>query len=82
MTTRREIDRSFVCPLSKIPLKECSRELLTSLNERIRAGEIRALCGTVIAAALEGALIREDGSVAYPIVRGIPVLLPDAAFHL
>lgn len=35
-----------------------------------------------IPSAPAAALIREDGRVAYPILGGIPVLVPDAAISL
>ena len=52
------------CPLTQQTLTLASADLLTSLA----AGR-----------PLEGALVRADGAVWYPICDGIPVLLAEAA---
>jgi len=70
----------LVCPLTKLPLEECSTDFLARINERIRQGEIRSVGGEAMKAPLEGALLRSDEKVAYPIVRGIPILIPEAGF--
>lgn len=78
------LDRTLplVCPISKLPLTECVAESLTDLNDRIAAGAVRGADGAPFTDRLAGALVRSDGLVAYPVVRGIPVLLPAAALHL
>jgi uncharacterized protein YbaR (Trm112 family) len=45
------------------------------LIEAIKSGEVRTVAGKEADPALEGALIRADRAVAYPIRDGIPVML-------
>ena len=56
------------CPESHQPLALAPAELLDSIN-RSRAE----------APPLEGGLLREDGTILYPIVDGFPILLVDQA---
>lgn len=72
----------LACPITKLPLAECSVELLGDINKRIVEGTVRNGSGENVGAPLESALLRSDGKVAYPVVRGIPLLLPDAALYL
>ena len=54
------------CPETMQPLREAWPELLA----RLRGSQSEPL---------DGALVREDGKVAYPVRGGLPVLLPEAA---
>ena len=56
------------CPLTSQRLALAEPDALAAINAR--AG---------MAAPLEAALIRADRAVLYPVVGGIPVLLPDRA---
>lgn len=63
-----DLDSRFVgllrCPASQSPLREASLEELAALG--LDAGR----CG-----GWDGALLRADGGGAYPLRKGIPVLL-------
>jgi uncharacterized protein YbaR (Trm112 family) len=61
------------CPATMQCVRVASAEELEAIRQVAGAGE-----GT----ALESALVREDGAVAYPIVDGVPVMLPGAAIEL
>lgn len=67
------------CPVSKRPLRRITREQLRYLNDAIAAGGVLKVTGETQAAALDDALVREDGQVVYPVDDGIPVLLADEA---
>ena len=56
-------------------------ELIARLNEAIAAGELRNQGGQPVDNPLDGGLIREDSTLLYPIVDGIPVLLVDEAIR-
>jgi len=71
----KELLDILVCPQSHQPLREASPELLARLNEAIGRGALRSQGGTVLAVALEEALVREDGTLVYPVLDGIPMLL-------
>ena len=49
----------------------------TRINEAIRAGTLYNRGGQKLSAPIEGALLRSDGAVAYPIIDSIYVLLAD-----
>jgi len=62
-----------------------SPELLALLRCPLTLQVLRVADGALLArlpAGLEGALVREDGAVAYPIRGGIPLLLPEEAISL
>jgi uncharacterized protein len=63
------------CPETMQRLSMAPPELLDRLN----AGPLSNRSGNPATLPLEGGLLREDGTVLYPIVHGIPVLLIDEA---
>lgn len=67
----------LVCPESRQPLREADAAVLSALNEKIAAGTLKNVGGADVGEQLEAALIREDGTLAYPVREGIPVLLPE-----
>jgi uncharacterized protein YbaR (Trm112 family) len=67
----------LACPETHQPLARADAGLLDRLNAEVSAGRLKNVGGAAVEAALEAALVREDGAIAYPIVDGIPVLLVD-----
>lgn len=63
------------CPETHQPLRPAPTELLASLNERIRQGNIRNQSGRPITEPCEAGLLREDGKSLYPVWGGLPILL-------
>jgi uncharacterized protein len=45
------------------------------LNEAIREGKVKNAAGGEVRTPVDGALIRADRSIAYPIRDGIPIML-------
>ncbi len=74
---RRLLD-ILCCPVSRQPLALAGRELLDRLREASAAGLLRDVEGATAAAPVE-ALVTADGRVAYPVIDGIPSLLPESA---
>jgi uncharacterized protein YbaR (Trm112 family) len=70
------------CPETHAPLEIASAEIVSSLNKQIAAGNLKTRGGAIVKEALDGALIRSDKQFAYPVRRGIPVLLIDEAIAL
>jgi uncharacterized protein YbaR (Trm112 family) len=72
----------LVCPENHMPLEQADPSLVESLNARAARGELKTKSGRVLAAELDGALVRVDKKVAYPIVDKIPMLLVDEGILL
>ena len=67
----------LACPASRQPLKEADAALLAKINAAIEASGLLNVGGEKVTETIEGGLVREDGTVIYPIRGGIPVLLVD-----
>jgi uncharacterized protein YbaR (Trm112 family) len=65
----------LVCPETHQDLILANGGEIRQLNEAIRAGHVRTAGGNPVNQTVEGALIRADRSIAYPIRDGIPVML-------
>jgi uncharacterized protein len=70
------------CPETHQPLREGDAALVADLNRRIAAGALQARDGRVVATPCDGALVRADGQVAYPIRGQLPILLVAEAIPL
>jgi uncharacterized protein YbaR (Trm112 family) len=65
----------LVCPETHQDVALATPLEIARINEAIRKGQIRTVAGTSVDQPVEGALIRADRSIAYPIRDGIPVML-------
>jgi uncharacterized protein YbaR (Trm112 family) len=65
----------LVCPETHQDVALASVEEIALLNDAIRRGDVRTVKGNPVSQPVEGALIREDRAIAYPIRDGIPVML-------
>ena len=72
----------LVCPESKQPVQLADAALVSRMNELILAGQLRNRGGSSVNDPVDGALIREDGSVAYVIREDIPTMLVEEAIPL
>ena len=72
----------LVCPENHAALAPADSSFVDELNRRIAAGEIKNRAGSIVEESIEGALMRVDRQVVYPIRDGIPVLLVDEAIVL
>ncbi|MGB5245436.1 MAG: Trm112 family protein [Woeseia sp.] len=70
------------CPVSHRELTLARAELLQSVNDRIRAGNLANREGRTLDAELAEALVTSDGKLLYPVADGIPVLLEGEAVGL
>jgi uncharacterized protein YbaR (Trm112 family) len=67
------------CPEDHTKLSAADTTLVARLNEAVAAGRLKSRGGQTIEKRLDGALVREDGRVIYPIIDQIPILLVDEA---
>lgn len=72
----------LACPDSRQPLDLADEATLKGLNDRIAAGGVQNVGGADVSAALDAGLVREDGTVIYPVRDDIPVLLREEGIHL
>ena len=65
----------LICPETRQELSLASAQEVDELNEAIRQRTMRTVVGKEVEQSIDGALIRDDRTVAYPIRDGIPVML-------
>lgn len=73
----KDLLQILACPESHQPLAEADAALLAQINDRVAAGQAKNRAGNLVKEKLEGGLVRQDGTLVYPIREGIPVLLID-----
>ena len=79
---REQILRILVCPETHLSLTLADAELLAKLNRAIAAGQLKNRGGQAVHGPLESGLVREDRTVVYPVIDGIPVMLVDEGIPL
>jgi len=79
---KQELLEILACPENHSRLKLADPQLLQRLNGAIARGELKNKAGQVVASAFSGGLVREDGTVVYPIIDEIPMMLVDQAIPL
>jgi len=72
----------LVCPETKQPVRLAEPALIERLNAAIAAGGVSNRGGEPVDRPVDGGLVREDGSVLYPIREDIPIMLIDEAIAL
>lgn len=65
----------LVCPETHQDLTEAMPAEITLLNEAIRSGQVQSVAGKTVEEPVDGALIRIDRAIAYPVRDGIPIML-------
>ncbi len=73
-----ELLEILVCPESRQPLALANQELVDQVNQVAENGSLKNRGGGRVA-PIQGALLREDGALLYPIRDGIPIMLIDEA---
>jgi uncharacterized protein YbaR (Trm112 family) len=78
----KELLDILVCPDDRTPLHEADAALVERLNRAIAAGRIVNRAGSRVERALAGGLVRQDGTLLYPMTEGFPIMLTDEAIPL
>jgi len=77
-----ELLKLLVCPETRQAVTQVPAVEVETMNRDIAGGMLRNAGGEVIQEPIEGALVREDGAVAYPIRQGIPIMLVEEGIRL
>ena len=77
-----ELLKILCCPETRQPVSEADVVLVAELNRRITAGAQKNRGGKTVATALDGALVRKDRQISYPIRGRIPIMLIEEAIPL
>jgi uncharacterized protein YbaR (Trm112 family) len=72
----------LVCPETKQPLHPAESAQLEQLNASIRDGSVTTRSGESVSDEVVEGLVREDGSVLYPVRDDIPIMLIDESIQL
>lgn len=78
----KELLDILACPETKQSLKVADDALVARFNEAIEAGTLEKRSGEKVDSKLDGGLVREDGTVLYPILDDIPILLIEEAIPI
>jgi uncharacterized protein YbaR (Trm112 family) len=76
-----ELLEVLCCPADRSAVRLATAAELETLNARIASGA-KNNAGTPVEGKLEAAIIRADGTFAYPVREEIPVMLIDEAIPL
>ena len=63
------------CPETKQDICLLEPSFVEKLNQRIEKGELKTKGGQSVAEKIDGGLLRNDGTVVYPIRDQIPIML-------
>ena len=77
-----ELLEFLVCPETHQAVRPADAGLLSSVNERIKAGAVKNHQGDAVTRPVEEGLVREDGKCLYVVEGGIPNMLIDERIDL
>ncbi|MGI9430020.1 MAG: Trm112 family protein [Bythopirellula sp.] len=70
------------CPQDHSALTRAEPDLVERANRGIAAGNVINIASQQVQRPIDGGLIRAAGDLMYPVVDGIPVMLPDEAIDV
>lgn len=78
----RKLLELLVCPEDHTPVREAEPALVERINQAIRQGKLKNRAGRNVEQEIQGGLVRQDGTLLYPIIDDIPVMLIEEAIPL
>jgi len=78
----KELLEILVCPENHTRLQLAEEPLVAKLNAAIAAGGLTNRGGEPVTEPIHGGLVREDGTLLYPIRDDVPVMIVDEAIPL
>jgi uncharacterized protein YbaR (Trm112 family) len=79
-------DRKFLellrCPVTRQPVAVLPKDRLRALNAAAAAGTLHYADGRAVTGSIDAALVTEDGTRAYAVRDGIPVMLAEECIDL
>lgn len=77
-----ELLKVLCCPESHQSLVVADPSQVDRLNREVATGGLRNRGGKIVRDPLDGGLVREDGTLLYPVRQNIPVMLIDESIPL
>jgi uncharacterized protein YbaR (Trm112 family) len=78
----QELLKTICCPETHQPFQMAEANLITDLNNKIKAGQLKTRADKPVADPIDAGFVREDRKFLYPIRNNIPVLLIDESIPL
>jgi uncharacterized protein YbaR (Trm112 family) len=78
----QELLDTICCPETHQPFQMADANLISELNNKIKAGQINTRGGKPVSDPIDAGFVREDRKFLYPVRNNIPVLLIDESIPL
>ena len=78
----QEMPNIICCPETHQPFHMADANVISDLNQKIKAGQLKTRARKPVSEAIDAGFIREDRKFLYPVRNNIPVLLIDESIPL